>query len=87
MVAVGEGGPTSIVTDEITGRLCRADARELADAVVDLADAPERRAQLARNALRAVEDRTWERSLQRLADGYRRALQPVGVQRQVSRAA
>ena len=87
VVAVGEGGPTSIVTDEITGRLCRADARELADAVVDLADAPERREQLARNALHAVEDRTWERSLQRLADGYRRALQPAAAARQVSRAA
>ena len=87
VVAVGEGGPTSIVTDEITGRLCRADARELADAVVDLADAPERRAQLARNALRTVEDRTWERSLQRLADGYRRALDPAAAGRRVSRAA
>jgi glycosyltransferase involved in cell wall biosynthesis/predicted metal-dependent phosphoesterase TrpH len=87
VVAVGEGGPTSIVTDEITGRLCRADARELADAVVDLADAPERRAQLARNALRAVEDRTWERSLQRLADGYRRALDPAATAREQRRAA
>ena len=87
VVAVGEGGPTSIVTDEITGRLCRADARELADAVVDLADAPERRAQLARNALRAVEDRTWERSLQRLADGYRRALDPAVTAREQRRAA
>jgi glycosyltransferase involved in cell wall biosynthesis/predicted metal-dependent phosphoesterase TrpH len=87
VVAVGEGGPTSIVTDEITGRLCRADARELADAIVDLADAPERRAQLAHNALRAVEDRTWERSLQRLADGYRRALDPTAATRQQRRAA
>jgi len=34
VVAVGEGGPTSIVADGITGRLCAADATALADAVV-----------------------------------------------------
>ena len=37
VVAVGEGGPASIVTDQITGRLCPADAGALADAVVELA--------------------------------------------------
>ncbi|MEA2195627.1 MAG: hypothetical protein QOG42_2061, partial [Solirubrobacteraceae bacterium] len=40
VVAVGEGGPTSIVTDAITGRLCPPDARALADAVVELAASP-----------------------------------------------
>jgi hypothetical protein len=42
--------------------------------VVDLAGAPERRADLAAAALAEVRTRTWEASLQRLADGYRRAL-------------
>ena len=74
VVAVGEGGPTSIVGDGSTGRLCRADAGDLADAVCELAAQPLQRERLARTALEAVRGRTWQRSLQRLADGYRRAL-------------
>ena len=87
VVAVGEGGPASIVTDHITGRLCAASADELADAVVGLAANPAQRERLAENALEAVRERTWERSLQRLADGYRRALAPAAQSREVSRAA
>ena len=87
VVAVGEGGPTSIVTDGATGRLCPADAGALADAVVELAAAPLQRERLARAALHAVAQRTWERSLQRLAVGYRRALEPVDAVLEASRAA
>jgi len=76
VVAVGEGGPTSIVTDGVTGRLCPADAGDLATVVCELAAQPLQRERLARSALDAVRGRTWERSLQRLADGYRRALDP-----------
>jgi glycosyltransferase involved in cell wall biosynthesis len=76
VVAVAEGGPTSIVADLITGRLCRAEAGALADAVVELAADPAQRERLARYALKAVSQRTWDRALQRLADGYRRALAP-----------
>ena len=39
VVAVGEGGPTSIVTDGVTGRLCPADAGDLAAVVCELAAA------------------------------------------------
>ena len=87
VVAVGEGGPTSIVTDGATGRLCPADAGALANAVVELAAAPLQRERLARAALQSVTQRTWERSLQRLADGYRRALEPVDAVLDASRAA
>jgi glycosyltransferase involved in cell wall biosynthesis len=87
VVAVGEGGPTSIVTDGSTGRLCPAEAGALADAVVELAASPLQRERLANTALHAVAQRTWERSLQRLADGYRRALEPVQATVDVSRAA
>jgi glycosyltransferase involved in cell wall biosynthesis len=79
VVAVAEGGPTSIVADGITGRLCPADPGALADAVVELARQPLQRERLAGTALDAVAGRTWERSLQRLADGYRRALDPVAA--------
>ncbi len=87
VVAVGEGGPASMVTDELTGRLCAADADELAGALLELASNPAQRERLAHNALRAVQERTWERSLQRLADGYRTTLEPTTARMEASRAA
>lgn len=74
VIAVAEGGPCAIVEDGVTGLLRPADAAALADAVVELASAPLLRERLATRALEAVRERTWERSLARLADGYRRAL-------------
>ncbi len=74
VVAVAEGGPLSLIEDRVSGRLCPPDARALADTVLELAQAPALRAQLARAGLASVRERTWERSLQRLGDGYRRAL-------------
>jgi glycosyltransferase involved in cell wall biosynthesis/predicted metal-dependent phosphoesterase TrpH len=87
VVAVAEGGPTSIVADGITGRLCPAAAGALADAVVELAAQPMQRERLAGTALDAVDGRTWDRSLQRLADGYRRALDPAAARAAERRAA
>ena len=74
MVAVAEGGPLSLVEDGRTGRLCPPDSDALAEAVVELARSPRQRKQLADAALAAVRERTWERALERLAAGYRRAL-------------
>jgi glycosyltransferase involved in cell wall biosynthesis len=73
-VAVSEGGPTALVEDGRTGRLCPPDAGALADAAVALAADSARRGRLARAALAAVRTRTWERSLGQLAAGYGRAL-------------
>ena len=87
VVAVGEGGPTSIVTNGATGRLCPADAGALAQAVTQLAAQPLLRERLAATALQAVWQRTWERSLLRLADGYRRAMELTDTSRDVSRVA
>ncbi|MGZ4278960.1 MAG: glycosyltransferase, partial [Solirubrobacteraceae bacterium] len=84
VVAVAEGGPCSIVEDGVTGRLCPPDARALADAVVELAAAPLQRERLAHKALETVRERTWERALGRLAEGYHRALgerQAAGARR------
>jgi glycosyltransferase involved in cell wall biosynthesis/predicted metal-dependent phosphoesterase TrpH len=74
VVAVAEGGPCSIVDDGETGLLRAPDAGALANAVVALAADPRERARLARNARAAVAERTWDRALERLAAGYRRAL-------------
>ena len=78
VVAVAEGGPCSIVEDGLTGLLRPADPLALADAVVALAADPAARARLAVAGRRAVAARTWDRALQRLAAGYRRALGAAG---------
>jgi glycosyltransferase involved in cell wall biosynthesis len=72
VVAVNEGGPSSIVSDGETGRLCEPDPAMLAAAVLQLADSPAWRAKLGRQARDAARARTWEASMGQLADGYDR---------------
>jgi glycosyltransferase involved in cell wall biosynthesis len=74
VVAVNEGGPTSIIEDGVSGRLCPADAEALAGTVNELAAQPLVRERLAIGGLAAVRERTWDAALRRLATGYRRAL-------------
>jgi glycosyltransferase involved in cell wall biosynthesis len=74
VVAVAEGGPLSLIENGRTGRLCPPEPDALADAVLELAHSPGLRRQLARSGHAAVRERTWERALERLAAGYRRAL-------------
>ncbi len=74
VVAVAEGGPRNLVQTGVTGLLRPPVADALADALVGLAASPQRRRRLADSALTAVGGRTWEASMQRLAEGYSRAL-------------
>ncbi len=74
VIALALGGPLSLIEDRVSGLLCDADAQPLADAVLELAGAPLLRERLAGAALRSVRLRTWERTLERLADGYQQAL-------------
>jgi glycosyltransferase involved in cell wall biosynthesis/predicted metal-dependent phosphoesterase TrpH len=74
VLAVAAGGPLALIEDGVTGLLRDADAEQLADALVELAGAPPLRERLARAALSGARNRTWERALERLAAGYRRAL-------------
>ncbi len=76
-VAVDEGGPSSIVVDGETGRLCEADPGMLAAAILQLADSPAWRAKLARQALEAARARTWGAAMTQLADGYDRVIEPA----------
>jgi glycosyltransferase involved in cell wall biosynthesis/predicted metal-dependent phosphoesterase TrpH len=76
VIAVAEGGPLSLIEDRVTGLLCPADAPALADALLELASSPLLRERLSRAALASVRQRTWERALERLAEGYRRVLSP-----------
>jgi glycosyltransferase involved in cell wall biosynthesis len=74
VVAVGEGGPASLIVDGETGVLCPPDAEALATAVISVATQPLLASRLRRAALAAVRGRTWEAALRRLADGYHRVL-------------
>ncbi len=58
----------------MTGLLRPAEAGPLAEAVLDLARVPAARRRLSRAGRLAVAERSWERALGRLADGYRNAL-------------
>jgi glycosyltransferase involved in cell wall biosynthesis/predicted metal-dependent phosphoesterase TrpH len=74
VVAVGEGGPTSLIEDGETGLLTGDEPEALADAVHQIIENRLLAERLRRAALQAVSTRTWEASLVRLSDGYRRAL-------------
>jgi glycosyltransferase involved in cell wall biosynthesis/predicted metal-dependent phosphoesterase TrpH len=81
VIALARGGPLSLIEDRVSGLLCEPDARVLADSLLELAGSPLLREHLAVGGLRSARLRTWEQTLQRLADGYRRALvelQPHG---------
>jgi glycosyltransferase involved in cell wall biosynthesis/predicted metal-dependent phosphoesterase TrpH len=73
-LAVARGGPLSLIEDRVSGLLCEPDARCLAQALLELARSPLLCAHLAGGALRSARQRTWEHTLQRLADGYQRSL-------------
>jgi glycosyltransferase involved in cell wall biosynthesis/predicted metal-dependent phosphoesterase TrpH len=87
VVAVDEGGPCSIIEDGVTGLLRPPDAQALADAVVDIANSALKRDRLRLAALVAVRQRTWDRALERLADGYHRALAGVAAPAEERRVA
>jgi glycosyltransferase involved in cell wall biosynthesis/predicted metal-dependent phosphoesterase TrpH len=74
VVAVGEGGPASLIEDRRTGWLCEADPVALAAAVAQLAASPFLRERIARAASESVRGRTWEVAMAQLAQGYDRAL-------------
>ena len=76
-VAVDEGGPSSIVIDGETGRLCDPDPGLLAAAILQLADSPAWRAKLGRQAMEAARGRTWEAAMMQLADGYGQVIEPA----------
>ncbi len=86
VVAVAEGGPASLIENRHTGMLCRPDPDHIAGTVLQLASSPLLRRHLGASAVRAARERTWERALAQLADGYRRTL-GTGARQAVARAA
>jgi glycosyltransferase involved in cell wall biosynthesis/predicted metal-dependent phosphoesterase TrpH len=74
VVAVAEGGPATLIENRHTGLLCRPDPDHLGGAVLQLAASPLLRRRLGAAAARAARARTWERSMEQLAAGYRQVL-------------
>ncbi len=74
VVAVGVGGPASLIEDRGTGLLCPADAERLSGAILLLAESQPLRRRLATAALAAARARPWETAMAQLADGYAIAL-------------
>ena len=74
VIAVGEGGPLSLIRDRHSGWLVSPDADEVAGAVAQLAASPFLRERLSRTALADVRGRTWEAAFQQLAAGYDRVI-------------
>jgi glycosyltransferase involved in cell wall biosynthesis/predicted metal-dependent phosphoesterase TrpH len=75
VVAVGEGGPATLIEHGETGLLVPPRAEAIADALISIVSDGTYRERLVRAALTAVRGRTWEASLDRLAAGYRLALE------------
>jgi len=74
VLAVGAGGPLTLLEDGVSGLLRAADPTDMAGGLIELAASPLLREGLAKGGLKAARERTWDRALQRLGDGYERAL-------------
>jgi glycosyltransferase involved in cell wall biosynthesis/predicted metal-dependent phosphoesterase TrpH len=74
VIAVAEGGPLSLIEQRTSGLLCPPDAHALAGAVLELAGDAKLRHRIARGGVAAIGERTWDRALQQLGDGYRQVM-------------
>jgi glycosyltransferase involved in cell wall biosynthesis len=74
VVAVDEGGPRSLITHAETGLLAPPEPGLLADKLLSLVRTPLLAERLRTTALAQARERTWERSMERLATAYRSAL-------------
>jgi glycosyltransferase involved in cell wall biosynthesis/predicted metal-dependent phosphoesterase TrpH len=79
VVAVDAGGPRCLIEHRVSGMLCPPDPGAISETLVELARSPLLRGRIASAGLAAARGRTWERALERLADGYRVALEPPGT--------
>ncbi|MEO8688990.1 MAG: glycosyltransferase [Solirubrobacteraceae bacterium] len=74
IVAVAAGGPVELVAHGRSGLLCSPDPGVLGLTLAGLAGSPSARRRLSGGGLRAVQERSWEAALGRLAEGWRLAL-------------
>ncbi len=74
VIAVAQGGPCSLIEHRVSGLLCPAEAGPLTDALLELSGSALLSRRLSLAGLKAARARTWEGALERLAEGYWRAL-------------
>jgi len=74
VVAVATGGPAELVAHGRSGLLCSNDPGVLGLTLAGLAGSPSARRRLSGGGLRAVQERSWEAALGRLAEGWQLAL-------------
>jgi len=79
VLAVDAGGPAELIEDGRSGCLVPPDPESLASALRGLARREAIRERLATGGLLAVRERSWQRSLDQLAQGYARALAGTGI--------
>jgi glycosyltransferase involved in cell wall biosynthesis/predicted metal-dependent phosphoesterase TrpH len=87
VVAVAAGGPAELIEDGRSGCLVAPDAAQIAETVARLGASVAARDRLRRGGLAAVAERTWERSLERLAEAYAVTLATAGHGAAARRAA
>ena len=85
VVAVAAGGPAELVAHGRSGLLCSPDPEVLGLTLAGLAGSPSARRRLSGGGLRAVQERSWEAALGRLAEGWQLAL--AGERAAAARAA
>ena len=74
IVAVAAGGPAELVAHGRSGLLCSPDPEVLGLTLAGLGGSPSARRRLSGGGLRAVQERSWEAALDRLAEGWQLAL-------------
>jgi glycosyltransferase involved in cell wall biosynthesis/predicted metal-dependent phosphoesterase TrpH len=74
VIAVQAGGPCSLIEHRESGLLAPADPEALAQALLSVLHQPRLREHLRRGGIAAVQHRTWDAAIRRLAAGYRLAL-------------
>lgn len=70
VVAVQAGGPCSLIEHRESGLLAPADPEALAQALISVVQDRELSAHLRRTGIAAVQPRTWDAAIRRLAAGY-----------------
>ncbi len=85
VVAVDAGGPSSLIKDGVTGRLCPPESGSLSAAVLQLAASSDVRGRLARRGLVEARHHSWDRAFAELAEGYGRALEPAEAAVEITR--
>ena len=80
VLAVDAGGPAELIEDGRSGCLVHPDPESLAGALRGLSRREAIRERLATGGLLSVRERSWQRSLDQLAQGYSRALAGTGAE-------